>query len=135
MLPVFRRFAVGDYSTAPEWLGQIFNPLNTFAETTVQTLNKNLTIGQNVQGQKYSISFTSSAASEITPITFQYTGGGQPDCCLLGQITKNDGTTITTPIAITDWSLNINTTPFLVTIRYLSVLEPSTKYNAVFVVL
>jgi len=135
MLPVFRRFSAGDYSTAPEWLAQIFNPLNTFAETTVATLNKNLTIGQNVQGQKYSTSFTSSATSTIPPIVFQYTGGGQPDCCLIGQITKSDGTTITTPIAITDWTLNINTNPFLVTINYLSVLEASTKYNVTFLVI
>lgn len=135
MLPLFKRFSVGDYPTAPDWLAYMFNSLNNFGETTVQTLNKNLIVGENVQGQKYSTSFTSNTLSEITPITFQYTGGGQPDCCLIGQITKNDGTTITTPIAITDWSLNINTTPFLVTIRYLSVLEPSTKYNVTFLVI
>lgn len=135
MLPVFRRFAAGDYPTAPDWLPLIFNPLNTFAETTVATLNKNLTIGQNVQGLKYSTSFTSNSLGEISPIVFQYTGGGQPDCCVIGQITKTDGTTITTPIAITDWSLNINTSPFLVTVNYLSVLESSKRYNVTFLVI
>lgn len=138
MLPVFRRFSVGDYPTAPDWLGQMFNPLNTFAETTVQNLNKNLVIGTNVQGQKFSTSFTTTAGyatGEFTTITFAYTGGGQPDCCLVGRINNDDGTLITDPVTVTDWFLNLNRSPFQVTIGYVAGLQPSTRYNVTFVVL
>jgi len=135
MLPVFRRFSTGDFPTAPDWLANLFNPLNTFAETTVTTLNKNLVVGQNVQGQKYSTSFRTDAFELFSPITFRYTGGGQPDCCLIGNITKSDGTTIGNPVAITGWNLNINTNPFTVSITNMSVLDADTQYNVTFLVI
>ena len=135
MLPVFRRFAAGDFPTAPEWLSQVFGPLNTFAETTVATLNKNLSIGQNVQGLKYSTSFRTDGLQEFAPITFRFTSGGQPDCCLIGNITKSDGTTIVDPVAITAWNLNINTSPYTVNITRMSVLDADTQYNVTFLVI
>jgi hypothetical protein len=137
MLPVFRRFSQADVPTAPNWITNIFGPLNTFCEQTVQTLNKNLIIGQNVQGMKYTTSFTtlSTYSTTFTPITFQYTGGGQPNCCLIGQITRSDGAVITTPAMISNWYLNINTSPYTVTINYIAGLTANTKYNITFVVL
>lgn len=135
MLPVFRRFSVGDFPTAPEWLAQVFNPLNTFAETTVATLNENLTIGENVQGLKYSTSFRTDAFQQFAPIVFRYTSGGQPNCCLIGNITKSDGTPILDPVAITGWNLNINTSPFTVNITRMSVLDANTQYNVTFLVI
>jgi len=135
MLPTFRRFTQSDVPTAPNWIGQVFNPLNVFCEQTVQTLNKNLTIGQNVQGQKFSTSVTTDGSSAFNPVTFQYTGGGQPNCCFIGQILRADGTLITSPMSITSWFLNINTNPYTVTINYIAGLSASTKYNITFVVL
>lgn len=137
MIPIFRRFSQADVPSAPNWVGQIFGPLNVFCEQTVQTLNKNLVIGENVQGMKYSVSFTtlSTYATQFTPITFQYTGGGQPNCCMIGNIVRADGAVITTPATITNWYLNINTSPYTVTINYIAGLTASTKYNVTFVVL
>lgn len=135
MIPVFRRFAIGDFPTAPEWMTNVFGPLNVFAETTVQTLNKNLTVGENVQGQKFTTSFTTDASGLITPIVFSYTGGGQPNCCLIGAISRSDGVAITNPVTITDWFLNINVSPFRATIGYITGLDPSTKYNVTFLVI
>jgi hypothetical protein len=137
MLPVFRRFTQQDYPEAPNWLGQLFGPLNTFAETTVATFNKNLVVGQNVQGQKYSTSFTTGAGSPytMTPVEFRYTGGGQPDCCVIGKISPVDGTAITTPVSITQWFMNLNTNPYTVTINYIAGLSANTKYNITFLVI
>lgn len=138
MLPVFRRFAVGDYPTAPNWLGNMFQSLNTFSETTVQTLNKNLTIGQNVQGQKYSTSITTPSdylTGGFQTITLSYTGGGQPNCCIVGNITATDGTAILFPVTITSWYLNINRTPFQVVINYIAGLDPSMTYDVVLLVI
>lgn len=138
MLPVFRRFSQGDFPESPNWLAQVFNPLNVFAETTVATLNRNLTIGQNVQGQKYSTSFTTPAGyagGDFATISLTYTGGGQPNCLMLGQITNVDGTLITTPVTITDWFLNLNQSPFVITIGYIAGLTASTQYRATFIAL
>jgi hypothetical protein len=135
MIPVFRRFSISDYPKAPEWLANMFGPLNVFAETTVTTLNKNLTIGQNVQGLKFTTPVTTDGAGLISPVVFQYTGGGQPNCCLIGQIRKSDGTAITAAYAITDWYLNLNSNPFSVVINKIVGLDPSTRYEMTFLVL
>lgn len=138
MLPVFRRYSISDYPKAPEWLSQFFQSLNLFSETTIQTLNKNLTIGQNVQGMKYTTTFTTAANYEsgvFQPIVFSYLGGGQPDCCLLGQIVRTDTLPNQFQITVSDWYLNINTNPFRVTINYIAGLLPETTYTATFLVL
>lgn len=138
MLPVYRRFSIQDYAKAPDWLGQLFQPLNLFSETTVQTLNKNLLIGENVQGQKYTTTFTTPAdylTGGFQQITFTYTGGGQPDCCLVGSITRSDGLPILFPVTSPGWSLNNNTNPFTVVINYVAGLDPSIIYTATFLVL
>jgi len=58
MLPTFRRFTQSDIPSAPNWISNVFGPLNTFCEQTVQVLNRNLIIGENVQGQKFTASVT-----------------------------------------------------------------------------
>ena len=135
MLPTFRRFTQSDVPTAPNWISNVFNPLNVFCEQTVQALNKNLTIGQNVQGQKFSTSITTDGSGVFKPVTFQYSGGGQPDCCFIGQLSRDDNVLITTASSITSWFLNINTNPYTVTISYVAGLAVSTRYNITFVVL
>lgn len=134
-LPTFRRFAQQDVPTAPNWIGNVFNPLNVFCEQTVQALNKNLTIGQNVQGQKFTTSLTTNSSAVFQPVVFNYTGGGRPDCCLIGNISRADGLSITNPITITSWNLNINTNPYTVTINSLTNLDVSVKYNVTFLVI
>ena len=138
-LPVFRRFSQADVPTAPNWIQQVFGPLNIFCEQTVQILNKNLVIGENVQGMKYTTSFTTlstyMSASDFSPITFNFTSGGQPNCCMIGQISRADGVVITTPSMVTSWFLNINQNPALVTINFIAGLAANTKYNITFVVI
>lgn len=138
ILPTFRRFSSADVPTAPNWISNIFGPLNLFCEQTVLTLNKNLLIGSNVQGQMHSTKFTtlsSYALGNFTPIVFQYTGGGQPSNALIGQISRSDGVMITSAVMISDWFLNINTSPATVTIRYIAGLDASKTYNVNLLVL
>lgn len=130
--PVFRRFSISDYPTADSWVETMFSPLNVFCEQTVSNLTKNLSIGQNVQGQKFSTSFTTPsdyATGGFTKITFQYTGGGTPNCFLIGSISRTDGTAILTPVTITSAFSNINVSPLQVTINYIAGLAADTKYN------
>ena len=137
-IPTFRRFSVADYPTAPNWLGGVFGPLNLFCEQTVSGLNKNLAIGQNVQGQKFTTTFTTLSnytTGGWNTINFAYNGSGAPDCLLIGNISRVDGTTILTPITITDWQLSTDTIPFQVMIKYIAGLSNSTKYNITFLAL
>tara|TARA_R110000868_G_scaffold246118_3_gene502769 strand:+ start:116 stop:535 length:420 start_codon:yes stop_codon:yes gene_type:complete len=137
-IPVFRRFTQGDIPNAPNWVGNITGPLNVFCEQTVQAFTKNLTIGQNVQGQIFATSFTTPAGyagGTFTPITVSYTGGGRPTCCLIGQLDRDDGTAILTATAITSWTLNINSSPAQIQINYVAGLVASKKYNLTFIVL
>jgi hypothetical protein len=132
MLPVFRRFNKGDLPAAPNWIENIFNPLNVFCETVTTTLTKNLTIGENVQGQKFTVTFTTLptyTTGDFTPIRYNYTGGGQPNCLMIGNISRTDGTLMLLPPAVTGWSMNINKNPFLITINYIAGLDNSTQYN------
>ena len=138
-LPVFRRFSQADVPTAPNWINNILAPLNVFCEGTVSNLNKNLTIGANVQGQKYSTSFTTAAdyttANTFPSITFVYTSNGQPNCLLIGSLTRNDGTLITTPYSITSWQANINVNPIQITVFFIAGLADSTGYTVTLVAL
>ncbi len=138
-LPVFRRFSIQDIPDAPDWITTILDPLNLFCETTVSALNKNITIGANLQGQVYSTSFTTLAGyatGDFTRISFTYNSNGQPKTCILSKITRDDGTLMLNPVSIAaGWTLNINTNPAQVQVNYIAGLAASTKYNVTFLVL
>lgn len=127
-----------DMPSAPNWVGSILTPLNLFCETTVATLNKNLIVGTNVQGQKYNttvITPASYAGGSFNQIQFVYTGGGQPNCLILGNISRVDNAAMLTPVAITDWQLNINVSPIQVSVNYIAGLDANTKYYVTFLVI
>lgn len=137
-IPVFRRFTQSDIPNAPNWMMKILTPLNLFCEQSVSAFTQGLTIGENVQGQKYSTSFTTPAdyaAGGFPNISLSYTGGGNPTCCMIGALTRIDGTLILAPYSLNSWLLNINTSPYQVQIKYIAGLSASTQYNLNFVVL
>lgn len=137
-LPVFRRFSLQDLPSAPNWMEQVIVPLNLFCETTVSALNKNLTIGENVQGQTYSTSFTTPEdylTGKFNPFSFAYHSGGQPKNLLIGKIERDDNVLIIKPYALTRWILNINTSPPRVTVGYIAGLDELTKYNVTLLVI
>jgi len=87
---------------------------------------------------KYTTTFKTNVdylVGVFQPITFQYTGGGQPNCCLLGNINTTNGTLIIFPVSITAWQMNINSNPFTIIINYVAGLDPETEYTATFLVL
>lgn len=136
-IPVYRRFSVQDYPDSPEYLAQLFVPLNMFCEQTVQALTRNLEIGLNVQGQKYTMSFVTSstyAAGDFTPIKVNYNGVNTPNMCIIGRISDQSGAKILTPVSISDWFLNTNKQPFEVTINYVAGLAANSRYTMNFIV-
>ena len=141
MIPVFRRFSQADVPTAPNWIAYIFSPLNTFCEQVVQVLTKNLVIGENVQGMKYTFSFTTGippggiGSGVFPPVKFLYTGGGQPTCVIIGQITEEGGLGPILSAPAIAWNLNINTNPYTINITHIGSLDISKKYTVTVVVL
>ena len=137
-VPEFRRLSIGDYPTAPNWLGQVFVPLNVFCSSTVGLLDQGLVFGENVQGQKQTATFTTPAdylTGGFSAINFNYTGGGQPTCLLMGKIVRSDAVKILTAVSVSDWVINLNTSPLQMTVNYIAGLSPSTKYTVTFVAL
>jgi hypothetical protein len=130
MLPVFTRFTIGDIPKAPEWVGYVFQKLNLFCEQTVATLNRNLTFGENVQGQKYTVTINTPAdyaTGGFSRVTLAYTGGGVPTCCIVGRV--SGASTIITPVMVSDWSFNQNVNPGTVNIGYIAGLAASERYE------
>jgi len=95
-------------------------------------LNKVIVIGENIQGQKFTTTFTTITgytSGSFQPITFNYVNQGQPNCLVIGNIYRDDGVRILTPVAITDWSLNINKSPANVNINYIAGLAANVTYH------
>jgi hypothetical protein len=132
MIPTFSRFTISDIPKAPDWIGYVFQKLNLFCEQTVATLTRNLSIGENVQGQKFT--FTVSTPSDYATggfnrVTLQYTGGGQPTCAVVGRIVDSTGDVILTSPVVTNWQLNLNVNPSTVVIDYISGLAADRRYT------
>ena len=138
MLPIFTRFSKADIPNAPDWISVILDPLNIFCETVVNLLNKNLKIGQNVQGMIYSTSFTTPSDVGLAHnpwIVFNYSGNGTPSCVLIGQVTLSNGDPINDPILVKQWRLNQNKSPYQIEIVDLYNLMNNATYNITFLVL
>jgi len=130
-VPIFRRFNIQDVPGSPSWVEGIFQPLNTFCDSTVNIMNGNLAFGENVQGQKYTVKFITPsdyATGGFTTIQLPYSSNGRPNCLMLGSINTTDGTIITNATSISSWFLNNNQTPALINILYVSGLAADTNY-------
>jgi len=49
-LPSIRKILREDVKGAPDWVGGIIDPVNSFMEAVYQALNKNITRGENLSG-------------------------------------------------------------------------------------
>ena len=134
MLPVFMRLSSRDTPTAPNWMEIVYSKLNLVLEGTITSLG-NLTIGENVQGMKYTTTFTTLSdytSGGFIPILFNYTGVGQPSCLVIGRVV---GVTPLNPISINSWALNTARLPSQVSVNYIAGLSNSTKYTITFLFL
>jgi hypothetical protein len=138
MIPTFRRFTLSDFPNAPDWASQLFNPLNIFCEQTVSTFDRNLVIGENIQGMKYSATFitpTNYTTGGFNKFIFDFKSNGIPNSILVGKIAREDNARILSPVTVTDWILNTNQNPFSIEIRYIAGLLPNVRYSINLVVL
>jgi hypothetical protein len=137
-LPVFRRFNTYNVDQPPAWLDDVFDPLNTFCEQTVNLLDKNLIIGDNVQGMKYTYTFNTLptyTTGGFSPIIFNYTSNSQPSCAVVGKVVKSTGIPMLTAVTVSDWTVNLNKSPYQIVINYVTGLENSATYTITFLIL
>jgi len=137
-LPIIKKVLKEDLKTAPAWIDALLYPLNTFMEGVYYALDKQLTIGDNINSFFKTVSFTTKGTYrtatpltdgwEVLKITSKITG--KPQAVLIGQIINvTDYKPITTNITC-DWSyLNGQ-----ILINYMTGLVAANKYTITFLI-
>ena len=123
----------------PSWVKNLLIPLNQFNEQVYNALSHNLTIGDNVVGDFYTISFTTPSTygagspPGFTNIKFiwNYSNIKAPEAVLIAQISpKSANTYITDAVGVPTWSYDSGT----ITVSYITGLAASTTYNVRFMI-
>lgn len=136
-LPEFKRILREDLSeVAGEWVEKLIYPINNFNEQVYSSLNKNLTVGDNITGSIFKTSFTTPTDyiknKNFTPINIPWNFRAAPKCVNVGYIAMAESNDIiTNPISL-DWRI---TGPNTITIRFIVGLKNITKYNITFLIL
>lgn len=126
--PVLKRFLVEDYVGAPVWFGRFLQILNTFMESTVRVLNKNVSFGDNIQARAFSTNFQTPAAyatGSFDTISFNWTGSALPVACLITRITREDGTPFLDSVGTPQWRFGDGN----IQIAYIPGLTAGVRYN------
>lgn len=131
-LPIIKRIQREDFPDAPAWIDKLTYPINSFFESVYNSLNKNLTFGDNIASEIKEFTFTTLAsyvgtAATWEAIEFQRSIKASPKGVVLLQIYKFGSATYS-PIegdVYMDWSETNGT----VTIGLVRGLAASTKYT------
>jgi hypothetical protein len=97
-LPTIKRIIKEDFPDQP-WIGKLLQPLNTFMESVVSALNKNLNM-DNLRGNWITFTLNSSATAVNR---FKVGIGSAPKVLIIGRIIPKDGGVITSAPYL-DWS-------------------------------
>lgn len=118
-----------DFKEAPDWVDKLITPLNLALEQIYDVLG-NLTVGDNVHGKWHNITFTTPAgytSGDFNQISVPWNIGSAISGVFVGQVSEVSGqyTTITTPVSVS-WQ---QPSASSVQIKYITGLQPDTKYN------
>lgn len=98
--PSIQRFYSDDYKEAPSWFKSTFlNTLNLFVFPTYNALNKNLTVGQNLNQAYETITVTGSATATDNTASFLNPIQGDPSGVTVVNVQVIDTPTPTFPTA------------------------------------
>jgi hypothetical protein len=132
-----RRLNPADYKGAGSWASNLIQVLNLREEGLLDLINGRLSVGDNVNGQVTTVSFTTPsnyATGGFTATSFVYNGNGA-SCCLIGSITcTKPGGVITSPTSL-QWSFNNNVSPPSIQINYVAGLAAGQSYSMTVLVL
>jgi len=94
-LPAVRRLLIEDFIDQKDWIGNLFSPLNVFMDGTVSSLNKGISIRDNVAGDII-VSATSRVPTVSDPIVLPWNNRlGIPASVHIGNITRVDNEQLT----------------------------------------
>ena len=134
-LPPIKRLDPDDYKEVEgNWLRRMISVMNQYFEATYRTLNKGVTLEDNIVSKVYEYTFTTKSdytSGNFETIKFNNGIGKRARIVLLGQIVTVAGSYIPITSAVTiDW-LDLNGT---ININHITGLANTTKYKATFLV-
>jgi hypothetical protein len=97
-LPQIRRLVLEDFMEQKSWIARLFLPLNTFMESVVTALNKNLTITENFNGEVKVVTLT-SVPTAANPLKVAYNLKAAPVSIHIGQVSRFDGAAFALTVA------------------------------------
>lgn len=92
-LPPLIRLLVEDFVDQKEWIGKLLQPINQFMEATAASLNKSLTVADNLDQQITTITIRGSENA-----TFKATTKNRPKGVMVTQVVTVSGTAPTAAV-------------------------------------
>lgn len=126
-IPVFRKLRVNADTSDKMWVVDMYSVLNLFGEQVAGLFKTGADITM-IQGQKFSTTITTDSSANFTPIVFNYDGNGEPNCFIIGSLTRSDGGPLVAS-SITAAKFNRDTNPPTVEISGIAGLSASVNYN------
>jgi len=127
LLPKISKLQAEDFDKDQrKWIGKLLQPLNSFMQSVVSALDKNITVNQNMQGQIRSISVTGG-----TGVSFKYSPAQRPAVLTIGKVIDLTGAAITDPVVCSDWE---DDGAGNITVKSISNLVSGRKYTITFLI-
>lgn len=100
LLPKISKFQAEDFGKEQrKWIGKLLQPLNSFMQSVVSSLDRNLSVNQNMQGQIKAVPFKGGGT-----VSFKYEPNQRPAVLLVGRVIDSTGATVSTGVTATDWT-------------------------------
>ena len=98
-LPKLSRFQTEDFQKDQrKWIGKLLQPLNSFMQSVVSGLDRNLTVNQNMQGEIKSLNVRGGGE-----VKFKYSATQRPAVVLVGRVIDKTGVVLALPTSCADW--------------------------------
>lgn len=124
------KLAKEDFPGQAAWIDRLLLPLNTFMETSTNTLSNALVEGVSVQFAELNIK-TGASVADSFPLYIRVTMRKRPRSVTLAQIENlEDASTFTTAVTPT-WRLSDRGGSAVIEIRYITGLATSAEYRVV----
>lgn len=104
-LPPIRKLYMEDYATQKSWIGPLLIILNTFINTVVSALTKNLTLIENTTSDIKTITLSSVPTSSLT-VNIAWTKAVVPVAVLVGNVKLTSGAFTLSSAVQVQWQMS-----------------------------
>lgn len=127
-LPKISKFQSEDFGKDQrKWIGKLLQPLNSFMQSVVSALDRNITINQNLQGEIKSVPVRGGSK-----VSFKYSPSKRPSVVLVGRVIDKAGVLVNAAITAVDWGDDGQGN---ITVNSISNLQNESDYTVTFLVL